>query len=291
MTRLITICSILAIVLAITSVAYCGTISGTVTNGSGSGISGLTVQVYEYPPEDDDELTSVLTNSSGIYTIPDLPAGQYMVAAFPGLTSLPYINEIYNDTMFYLEATPVTVTTSGTTSGIDFQLAASGMITGTVTNAATGDPIVGIWVLADNYDDEEGMFSDAKFDFFDPHDLVQVKYEMLRTVDKEGKSVKQASEAYGFSRPAFYQAQSQFKKSGVSGLIRKRPGPRSSHKITDEVLTFIEGETQEGEPLRSRKLALLIKEKFGKDVHPRSIERAIARRKKRNKDGSPAYLH
>jgi len=164
MTRLITICSILAIVLAITSVAYCGTISGTVTNGSGSGISGLTVQVYEYPPEDDDELTSVLTNSSGIYTIPDLPAGQYMVAAFPGLTSLPYINEIYNDTMFYLEATPVTVTTSGTTSGIDFQLAASGMITGTVTNAATGDPIVGIWVLADNYDDEEGMFSDALTD-------------------------------------------------------------------------------------------------------------------------------
>jgi hypothetical protein len=67
----------------------------------------------------------------------------------------------------------------------------------------------------------------------------------------------------------------------VSGLIRKRPGPRSSHKITDEVLVFIEGETQEGEPLRSRKLALLIKEKFGKDVHPRSIERAIVRRKKK----------
>ena len=48
----------------------------------------------------------------------------------------------------------------------------------------------------------EDMFSDPKFDFFDPHDLVQVKYEMLRAVDKEGKSVKQASEAYGFSRPA-----------------------------------------------------------------------------------------
>jgi transposase len=127
----------------------------------------------------------------------------------------------------------------------------------------------------------EEMFSDPKFDFFDPHDLVQVKYEMLRAVDKEGKSVKQASEAYGFSRPAFYKAQSQLKSGGVSGLIRKRPGPRSSHKITDEVLVFIEGKTEEGKPLRSRKLALLIKEKFGKDVHPRSIERAIVRRKKK----------
>ena len=127
----------------------------------------------------------------------------------------------------------------------------------------------------------EKMFSDPKLDFFDPRDLVQVKYEMLRAVDKEGQSVKKASEAYGFSRPSFYQAQSQFKKGGVSGLIKKRPGPKSSHKITDEVLAFIEEETEEGEPLRSRKLASLIKESFGKDVHPRSIERAIARRKKK----------
>jgi hypothetical protein len=51
--------------------------------------------------------------------------------------------------------------------------------------------------------------------------------------------------------------------------------------MTDEVLAFIEEETEEGEPLRSRKLAPLIRNKFGKDVHPRTIERAIARRKKK----------
>ena len=127
----------------------------------------------------------------------------------------------------------------------------------------------------------EKMFSDSMLDFFDPRDLIQVKYEMLRTVDKEGRSVKQASEAFGFSRPAFYKAQSQFKKGGVSGFIKKRPGPKSPHKLTDEVLTFIEEKTKEGEPLRARKLAPLVREKFGKDVHPRSIERAIARRKKK----------
>lgn len=129
----------------------------------------------------------------------------------------------------------------------------------------------------------EKMFSDPKVDFFDPRDLLQVKYEMLRAVDKEGQSVKQASEAYGFSRPSFYQAQSQFKKGGIGGLIKKRPGPKSSHKITDEVMAFIEEEVKEGEPLRSRKLAASIKERFGKDIHPRSIERAIARRKKKGR--------
>jgi transposase len=127
------------------------------------------------------------------------------------------------------------------------------------------------------------MFSDSTLEFFDPRDLVQVKYEMLRAVDKEGCSVKQASEAFGFSRPAFYQAQSQFKQGGVTGLVKKRPGPKSAHKLTVDVLAFIEEKVEEGEPLRARKLAPLIREKFGKDVHPRSIERAVTRRKKKRK--------
>jgi transposase len=129
----------------------------------------------------------------------------------------------------------------------------------------------------------EKMFSDAALEFFDPRDLVQVKYEMLRAVDKEGRSVKQASEDFGFSRPAFYQAQLQFKREGVTGLVKKRPGPKSAHKLTADVLDFIKEKIEEGKPLGARKLAPLIKEKFGKDVHPRSIERAVLRRKKKRK--------
>jgi transposase len=129
----------------------------------------------------------------------------------------------------------------------------------------------------------ETVFSDSVLEFFDPRDLVQVKYEMLRAVDKEGRSVKQASEAFGFSRPAFYQAQSQFKQEGVSGLAKKRPGPKSAHKLTADILAFIEEKIEEDKPLGARKLAPLIKEKFGKDVHPRSIERAVMRRKKKRK--------
>jgi transposase len=127
----------------------------------------------------------------------------------------------------------------------------------------------------------EEVFSDARLDFFDPRDLIQVKYEMLRAVDKEARSVKEASEAFGVSRPAFYQAQSQFKQGGVTGLVKKRPGPKSAHKLTAEVVEFIEENTEEGEPLRARKLAPLIRQRFGKEVHPRSIERAMTRRKKK----------
>ena len=129
----------------------------------------------------------------------------------------------------------------------------------------------------------EKMFSDSALEFFDPRDLVQVKYEMLRAVDKEGRSVKQAAEDFGFSRPAFYQAQSQFKQEGVTGLVKKRPGPKSAHKLTADVLAFIKEKLEEGKPLGARKLVPLIREKFGKDVHPRSIERAVTGRKKKRK--------
>ena len=129
----------------------------------------------------------------------------------------------------------------------------------------------------------ERLFSDSALEFFDPRDLVQVKYEMLRAVEKEGCSVKQASEAYGFSRPAFYQAQSLLKQEGVASLAKKRPGPKSAHKLTADVLDFIEEKAKGGQALRARKLVPLIREKFEKDVHPRSIERALERRKKKRK--------
>src|SRR5260370_3417001 len=43
-------------------------------------------------------------------------------------------------------------------------------------------------------------------EFFDPRDLLQVKYEMLRQVRAEGKSVTDSAAAFGFSRPSFYNA-------------------------------------------------------------------------------------
>ena len=56
-------------------------------------------------------------------------------------------------------------------------------------------------------------------EFFDTRDLVQVKYEMLRRVRTEGKSVTDAAANFGFSRPSFYQAQAAFEQNGLAGLV------------------------------------------------------------------------
>ena len=43
--------------------------------------------------------------------------------------------------------------------------------------------------------------------FFDPRDLVQVRYEMLRRVREDGMPVSHAAASFGVSRPTWYQAQ------------------------------------------------------------------------------------
>lgn len=126
-------------------------------------------------------------------------------------------------------------------------------------------------------------FLDSSIEFFDPNDLVQVKYEMLRSVEKEGITVTEASKIFGFSRPAFYQTELQFKKKGVAGFARDKPGPKSAHKLTHDIIEFIEQNVKKDEPLRARTLVKSIKKEFNKTIHPRSIERAMARKEDKKK--------
>jgi transposase len=118
-------------------------------------------------------------------------------------------------------------------------------------------------------------------EFFDPRDLVQVKYEMLRRVQAEGQSVTDASANFGFSRPSFYQALSAFEQDGLAGLVPHKRGPKQAHKLTHEVLTFIGEVRQKEPPVRLPDLVKLIQERFGIRVHPRSIERSLLRHQKK----------
>lgn len=115
--------------------------------------------------------------------------------------------------------------------------------------------------------------------FFDPRDVVQVKYEMLRRVSVEKTSVTDVSDEYGISRPTFYQARADFEATGVAGLVPRKRGPRGPHKIRPELLAFLKAQIVPGDPIRARALAKLVQNQFGLDVHPRTIERAIAGKK------------
>jgi transposase len=118
-------------------------------------------------------------------------------------------------------------------------------------------------------------------DFFDPHDLVQVKYEMLRHSRVDQKPIQQAAKSFGLSRPSFYQVQTAFQESGLAGLLPHRRGPREGHKLTDEVMKFVV-QLKDGDPsLSFKQLARAVQQEFDLTVHPRSIERQLLRQKKR----------
>lgn len=120
-----------------------------------------------------------------------------------------------------------------------------------------------------------------KSDFFDARDLPQVKYEMLRRVQQEGVAVARAAESFGFSRPSFYQAQAAFDSKGLSGLLPKKRGPRGAHKLNAEVMRFIEEVRAKDSSVSTSMLVRLVKERFGLDVHQRSLERALTRLEKK----------
>ncbi len=118
-------------------------------------------------------------------------------------------------------------------------------------------------------------------EFFDARDLIQVKYEMLRRVEREGESISDTAAAFGLSRPSFYQARAALTERGLPGLLPKRRGPRGAHKLTEEVMEFIEQTLAEDDSLRGPQLVEKVGDRFGISVHPRSIERALARRREK----------
>jgi transposase len=110
--------------------------------------------------------------------------------------------------------------------------------------------------------------------FFDPRDLVQVKYELLRRVRVDGYAVSDATALFALSRPTFYAAQAAWEQAGISGLLPAPTGPRHAHKLTDEIITELQPLAK---TMSSAQLAVWLQEQRSLVVHPRSIERALKR--------------
>lgn len=129
-----------------------------------------------------------------------------------------------------------------------------------------------------------GVVQDDAFahgEFFDPRDRVQVKYEMLRRHRVDGRPVTHVATAFGVSRQAFYLADAALSAQGLPGLLPRRRGPKGGHKCTDEILDFVEQRPVETPAERVE----AVRRRFGVRIHPRSLARALVRRKKNRAAG------
>lgn len=116
--------------------------------------------------------------------------------------------------------------------------------------------------------------------FFDRRDRVQVKYEMLRAHDVDGRRISEVARAFGTSRQALYAAAAAFRAQGIPGLLPRPRGPKRAHKCTGEILDFAE-QWRAAEAPEERSVVDAIRRRFGITIHPRSLQRALARRTKK----------
>ena len=124
----------------------------------------------------------------------------------------------------------------------------------------------------------------ASAGFFDARDRVQVKYEMVRRVRVDGHRVRHSAAAFGFSRPSFYQAQTvpRGRRSRRRWCPRNR-GRAGRTSSTRRWWPSCQRVRADRSVLRAPALARRVHERFGRTVHPRSIERALARVEKKRR--------
>lgn len=119
-----------------------------------------------------------------------------------------------------------------------------------------------------------------KSPFFDANDLMQMKYEMLRSVSADQQSIADAAQMFGLSRVAYYHAQKQYQSHGLVGLLPSKRGPKHRHKFTPEVMSFIKEQLAAIDQRPDWKLlSKQIEDRFGINTHPRSVERALKQKK------------
>ncbi len=123
------------------SLLSAGTISGFIYDSTGTvALSGVDLDVYDAALNRTD--ITARTAADGSYQLAALPVGSYIVRADPTATST-YLYQYYTGQTDPLLATPVVVTAGNDSPGINFNLASSGWVSGTIRDAAN-NPLANI---------------------------------------------------------------------------------------------------------------------------------------------------
>lgn len=125
-------------------------------------------------------------------------------------------------------------------------------------------------------------------EFFDPQDLLQVRYEIIRRHQIDKATVTETSKQFGVSRVTFYQIAEMCDCQGLIGLVPHKPGPKSPHKCTEEIIEFVKQQRSQQPDVIWEDLIHEIYKQFGIFIHHRTIERGLASAKKKNQTAKNA---
>lgn len=80
--------------------------------------------------------------------------------------------------------------------------------------------------------------------------------------------------------PVLLPSASGLRGGWPTGPVAQKPGPRRAHKLSEEIVEALRTMQDQTSGMNTAILADQVRERFGVSVHPRSIERALARQEK-----------
>lgn len=120
------------------------------------------------------------------------------------------------------------------------------------------------------------LFEDRALEFFDPYDLPQVRYEMLRAAKVENRAVAKACRQFGFSRERFYQFDKVFMERGYVALVgSSSAGRRPLIALNQEIVSFIVHRKLEDPKVSGDILREEIHKRYMVDCSRRTVERVL----------------
>ncbi len=112
-------------------------------------------------------------------------------------------------------------------------------------------------------------------DFFDPLDLMQVRYEMLRAARIENMTVSEACKQFGYSREYFYSLNRDFISRGFAGIMGSIMGRPPLLAQNPEIINYILQRKFTEPNLTGEDLRRELKSKFQLECSRRTVERLI----------------
>ena len=108
--------------------------------------------------------------------------------------------------------------------------------------------------------------------FFDPKDIVQVKYELLRLCHVEGNDVASACARFGFSRTTYYKVYEAFLDGGIPALMGRPKGRPKPIKLNEIVLGYLIAEKAKNPNLAALKMVSDIMNRYAVKLSERMIQ-------------------
>ena len=109
-------------------------------------------------------------------------------------------------------------------------------------------------------------------DFFDPRDIVQVKYELLRRCEVDSKDVASTCLDFGFSRTTYYKVQQAFLRGGLPSLMGRPRGRPNPVKVTDVVLGYTIAEKAKNPKLTAKDMVAALDVRYHQRLSVRMVQ-------------------